>query len=69
MRALPDQSSFVANPTINYVSRKQAATILSCSDQTVSKLIKSGQLPAYHLGRAVRIKLSDLNAALEVYSK
>lgn len=50
--------------TPQYVSRKQAAEMLSCSDQLISKLIKNGKLPAYHLGRAVRIKISDLNAVL-----
>jgi excisionase family DNA binding protein len=52
-----------------YVSRKQAAAYYGCSDQLISKLIKTGKLPAYRLGRAVRLKLSDLDAAIEGYSK
>ena len=56
-----------AEATAQYVSRKRAAEILSCSEQLVSKLIKSGTLPAYRLGRTVRIKQSDLHAALRRY--
>lgn len=52
-----------SNPV--FVSRKRAAEILACSEQMISKLINDGRLPAYHLGRAVRIKLSDLETALQ----
>ena len=45
-----------------YISRKQAAAHYSCSVQTIDKLVKTGQLPAMHLGRAVRIKVADLEA-------
>lgn len=52
-----------------FVSRKRAAELLACSAQMISKLIKDGRLPAYHLGRAVRIKLSDLEAAMVAYNQ
>ena len=39
--------------------------MLSCSDQTVSKLHKAGLLPFFYLGRhAVRIRLADLEAVM-----
>jgi excisionase family DNA binding protein len=47
-----------------YVSRKAAATLISVNVQTISKLVKIGTLPAYYVGRAVRIKLSDLDALM-----
>ena len=47
-----------------YVSRKAAATLISVNVQTISKLVKIGALPAYYVGRAVRIKLSDLDAMM-----
>jgi excisionase family DNA binding protein len=48
-----------------YMTRKQAAATLSCSDQTISKLHKAGRLPFYYLGRnAVRIRFDDLEAML-----
>jgi excisionase family DNA binding protein len=48
-----------------YFTRRQAALMLSCSDQTISKMHKEGRLPFYYLGRhAVRIRLEDLEAML-----
>jgi excisionase family DNA binding protein len=48
-----------------YITRKQAAELLSCSDQTVSKMNRDGHLPFYYLGRhAVRIRLADLEAMM-----
>lgn len=59
---MSSQSPFKIAPV--YVSRKQAAVILSCSDQMISKLIKNQELRAYYLGRAVRIKISELDAVM-----
>lgn len=50
-----------------FVSRQRAAELLDCSTQMVDKLLKSGRVPAHYLGVSVRIKVSDLQAALEVY--
>ena len=50
-----------------YVTIKQAAAMLSVSEQSISKLIKTGRLPACYMGRAVRIKASDLEGALPAY--
>lgn len=48
-----------------YVTRKHAAAMLSCSDQTISKMHKLGRLQFYYLSRhAVRIKVDDINAVL-----
>ena len=47
-----------------YVSRKFAAAMYSVSDQLIAKLNKQGTLPMYRVGRAVRIKLADLDAML-----
>ena len=48
-----------------FITRKRAAFMLECSDQTISKLHKAGRLPFYYLGRnAVRIRLADLEAML-----
>lgn len=43
----------------------QASVMLSCSGQTVRKMIRQGQLPAYRVGRDFRIMSDDL-AALRV---
>ena len=38
-----------------------AATYLGVSPQTLYQLIDEGLLPAYQLGRVIRIKVSDLD--------
>jgi len=50
-----------------YITRAQAAAILSCRPGTISKLIKQGLLPATTLGcsRTVRIRLSDVEAMMQ----
>jgi excisionase family DNA binding protein len=47
-----------------FLSRKQAAELLVCSDQLISKLIKSKKLRAFKLGRKVIIKRADLLSVL-----
>ena len=47
-----------------YISRKQAAQMLSCSGQFVAKLNKQGALPMYRVGRIVRINVADIHAML-----
>ena len=42
------------------LTRAEAAQYLRVSDRTVSRLIRAGQLPAARIGRAVRIRQSDL---------
>lgn len=50
-----------------YVTRKQAAALLQCSDQLISKFVRAGKLRAYRLGtHAVRIKRIDLDALMVV---
>lgn len=44
----------------NYVSIKEAADILDVHWQTVRNYIKSGKLPYFKLGRAYRIRESDI---------
>ncbi len=47
------------NPA-DLLTRAEAARYLRVSDRTVSRLIGTGQLPASRIGRAVRIRQSDL---------
>lgn len=50
-----------------YITRAQAAAILSCRPAQISKLIKQGVLPATTLGysRTIRIKLADVEAMMQ----
>ena len=47
------------NPA-DLLTRAEVAQYLRVSDRTVSRLIRTGQLPASRIGRAVRIRQSDL---------
>lgn len=51
-----------------YITVKQAAAMYAVSDQTIAKLVRTGRLPACRLGRAIRILVSDLDAAIEQYN-
>jgi excisionase family DNA binding protein len=46
--------------TDDLLTRADVAQYLRVSDRTVSRLIRAGQLPAARIGRAVRIRQSDL---------
>jgi excisionase family DNA binding protein len=46
--------------TDGLLTRAEVAQYLRVSERTVSRLIRAGQLPAVRIGRAVRIRHSDL---------
>ena len=46
--------------TDDLLTRAEVARYLRVSDRTVSRLIRTGKLPAARIGRAVRIRQSDL---------
>lgn len=45
---------------VDSLTVSEAAGRLACSGQTIRKLIRSGKLPAYRIGRDFRIIESDL---------
>jgi excisionase family DNA binding protein len=49
-----------ADATDDLLTRAEVARYLRVSDRTVSRLIRAGELPALRIGRAVRIRQSDL---------
>lgn len=49
-----------ADKPANLMTRAEVAQYLRVSDRTVSRLVRTGQLPASRIGRAVRIRQSDL---------
>ena len=53
------------NPA-DLLTRAEVARYLSVSDRTVSRLMRTGKLPALRIGRAVRIRQSDLFDMLNV---
>lgn len=64
--AKPDPVAYAAEPqapadaTDDLLTRAEVARYLRVSDRTVSRLIRAGKLPAARIGRAVRIRQSDL---------
>lgn len=57
----PHDAAVITN---DLLTRAEAARYLRVSDRTVSRLIRAGQLPAARIGRAVRIRHSDLHEML-----
>lgn len=64
--AKPEPEALAATPhdaaptTDDLLTRTEVAQYLRVSDRTVSRLIRTGKLPASRIGRAVRIRQSDL---------
>lgn len=42
----------------------EASAYLGCHQRTIFRLIRSGSLPAYHLGRSLKLRPEDLDRAL-----
>jgi excisionase family DNA binding protein len=55
----------VASAADDLLTKAEVARYLRISDRTVSRLIHAGQLPASRIGRAVRIRQSDLLEMLD----
>ncbi len=50
---------------ILWMSSKEAAEYLGVSLQTLYRFIDNGSLPAYQMGRVIRLKYSDVLAFIE----
>lgn len=57
----------MAKKRINFLKWEDVAEILTVSEDTVRRLVKSGQLPAYDIGGRVRIDEEDVYAYLEAH--
>lgn len=51
-----------ARPDAALMTYEGAARVLDCSGRTVRRLVRSGRLPAVRIGRAVRIRVGDVEA-------
>ena len=64
--AKPEPMAQAATPQVSadnladLLTRAEVAQYLRVSDRTVSRLIRTGQLPASRIGRTVRIRYADL---------
>lgn len=50
---------------IRWLGTADAAARLGVTTRTLYKFIDSGQLPAYHFGRVIRLKLADLDTFID----
>ena len=48
-----------------YYTPEEIGKLLKVTEQTVRRLAQSGQLKAVHIGKALRVKESDLQAFLD----
>lgn len=48
-----------------WLSTKAAAERLGITQRTIYRLINEGRLPAYHLGRVIRLKTNEVDAFIE----
>ena len=60
MRTVPAPKLDAASDPARLVSVEAAATLLAMSESYVRALIRKGRLPAQKLGRAVRVRMADL---------
>ncbi len=48
-----------------YVNKSKVSAHLGVSPQTVMRLVVSGKLPCYRIGRQVRFRLDEVDKAIE----
>jgi excisionase family DNA binding protein len=57
------------NTSDRYFTIGEAAEYLNVAPLTIKKMLRDGRLPGYKLGaRVVRIRLSDIESALQPYN-
>ena len=63
-----DEARSPTTPLINriWISSDDAAELLQISRRALYHRVERGQLPAHRLGRCLRFKLQELEAALEL---
>lgn len=55
----------MAGPEIEWLSTQDAARRLGITPRTLYRFIDLGDLPAYRLGRVIRLKADDIDAFIE----
>lgn len=55
----------MAEDGIEWLSTKEAASHLGIATATLYRLIDAGELPAYRIGRVIRLKQDEVDAFIE----
>lgn len=50
---------------LTWLSTAQAATVLGVTTRTVYRFIDDGELPAYRMGRVIRLQLDEVEEYIE----
>ena len=61
---MPHKPPCSTTPSPPDMTIKDSATYMNVSDNHVRNLIADGVLPAYRVGRVIRLRRSDIDAAL-----
>ena len=55
----------MTDPAIRWMGTQEAARYLGITPRTLYRFINDGALPAYKMGRVIRLKLTDLDSFIE----
>jgi excisionase family DNA binding protein len=55
----------MADPADLWLSSKEAAKQIGITSRTLYRFIDEGRLPAYRLGRVIRLKTSDVDSFID----
>jgi len=50
-----------------FISQAETGALLGVTDRTVRNMIADGRLKAYRIGRTIRLRLDEVEAALEPF--
>ncbi len=62
---LPESSERESGPDFEWLSTQAAARRLGVTPRTLYRFIDQGELPAYRMGRVIRLKSSEVDAFIE----
>jgi excisionase family DNA binding protein len=62
---MADKASRVGNNI--FISQAETGALLGVTDRTVRNMIADGRLKAYRIGRTIRLRLDEVEAALEPF--
>jgi excisionase family DNA binding protein len=62
---MADKASRVGNKV--FISQAETGALLGVTDRTVRNMIADGRLKAYRIGRTIRLRLDEVETALEPF--
>jgi excisionase family DNA binding protein len=59
------RTDLITRNGVIYIKQKEAAAILGVTDRTIRQMCADGRLRGYSLGRVIRLRLDEVEAALQ----